>query len=113
MAYSPGEEWHRRFHDRYHNEAVVVQLGVVNRRWADKLALGFTYSHEYAQVQNANLMKIVFGQKHRKAEGITPSLTYTKRNLLVPRLDLSVMAKYDVVTTNNVDTAARNYNWAG
>lgn len=113
MAYSPTEEWHRRFHDRYHNEAVVVQLGVVNRPWADKLALGLTYSHEYAQVQNANLMKIVFGQKHRKAEGITPSLVYTKRNLLVPRLDLSVMGKYDVVTTNNVDTAARNYNWAG
>ena len=113
MAYSSSEEWHRRFHDRYHNETVVAQLGLVDRPWADKIALGFTYSHEYAQVQNANLMKIVFGRKHRKAEGITPSFAYVKRNMLVPRLDVNLMAKYDVVTTNNIDTAARTYNWAG
>lgn len=113
MAYSNDEQWHRRFHDRYHNEAVVAQIGLVNRSWADKIALGFTYSHEYAQIQNANLMKIVFGQKHRKAEGITPSFTYYKRNLFLPRLDFRLSAKYDEVTTNNVDTAARNYNWEG
>jgi outer membrane receptor protein involved in Fe transport len=113
MAYSSDEEWHRRFHDRYHNEAVVAQIGLVNKSWADKIALGFTYSHEYAQIQNANLMKIVFGKKYRTAEGITPSLTYMKRNFITPRLDVTLSAKYDVVTTNNVDTAARNYNWAG
>lgn len=113
MAYSTSEEWHRRFHDRYHNEAVVAQIGLVNKSWADKIALGFTYSHEYAQIQNANLMKIVFGKKYRTAEGITPSFTYVKRNLFTPRLDVTLNAKYDVVTTNNVDTAARNYNWAG
>lgn len=113
MAISSDEQWFRRFHDRYHNEAVMVQAGFVDRVWADRLMLGLTYSREYADVQNANLMKIVFGAKHRRAEGWTPRLTYAKRNLFVRNLDLNLSAKYDVVTTNNVDTAARTYNWDG
>lgn len=113
MAYSAEERWFRRFHDRYHNEAVVTQIGIIKQKWADKITLGLTYSNEYAQIQNANLMKIVFGKKFRKARGITPNIVYVKRNLFVPRLDLMFTAKYDIVTTNNVDTAARNYNWAG
>lgn len=63
------EQWFRRFHDRYHNEAVVLQAG-----WVNKLLFGFQYTHEYAQVQNANLMKIVFGGKLRKNWGVTTSL---------------------------------------
>ncbi len=113
MAISADEYWFKRFHDRYHNEAVVAQIGLVRKPWADKIALGFTYSHEYAQIQNTNLMKIVFGGKFRKAKGITPSFTYVKRNLFIPRLDLNLSAKYDVVTINNVDTMSRIYNWAG
>lgn len=112
-AISKEEYWFRRFHDRYHNEAVVARLGVVNKPWADRLLLGFTYSHEYAQVQNANLMKIVFGGKLRKAEGLTPTLNYEKRNLFVKNLDLTLSARYDVTTTNNIDTVSRRYSWTG
>lgn len=79
---SNDERWFRRFHDRYHNEAVILQAGLVNKSWANKLLFGLQYSHEYAQIQNANLMKIVFGGKLRKNWGITPSLLYEKRNLL-------------------------------
>ena len=65
------ERWFRRFHDRYHNEAVILQAGLVNKSWANKLLFGLQYSHEYAQIQNANLMKIVFGGKLRKNWGLT------------------------------------------
>lgn len=32
----------RRFHDTYHNETVIVNVGVVGKRWADKLLVGIT-----------------------------------------------------------------------
>lgn len=113
LVISPDEAWYRRFHDRYRNEAVVMQTGFVGRPWADRLLLGLTYSHENAQIQHANLLKIVFGGKYRTAEGFTPHLVYAKRNFLTERLDVNLSAKYDVVTTHNVDTLARTYNWKG
>ncbi|MGI6222765.1 MAG: TonB-dependent receptor domain-containing protein [Prevotella sp.] len=111
-ALSNDERWFRRFHDRYHNEAVIAQAGIVNQPWADKLIFGFTYSHEYAQIQNANLMKIVFGKKYRTSHTLSPSVMYEKRNLL-PRLNFRWSARMDFVTTNNVDTASRTYTWTG
>lgn len=112
-AVSNDEAWFRRFHDRYHNEAVVLQVGVVDKKWADKLIFGLNYSHEYAQIQNANLMKIVFGGKYRTAQGWTPSLLYEKRNLAIPGLNFRLSARYDMVKTNNVDTLSRTYSWTG
>ena len=103
----------RRFHDRYHNEAVVLQAGLVNKPWANKLLFGLQYTHEYAQVQNANLMKIVFGGKLRKNWGLTPSLLYEKRNLFTRGLNLRLSARYDYTTTNNIDTLSRTYSWTG
>ena len=107
------EGWFRRFHDRYHNEAAVLQAGLVNKSWANKLLFGLQYTHEYAQVQNANLMKIVFGGKLRKNWGLTPSLLYEKRNLFTRGLNLRLSARYDYTTTNNVDTLSRTYSWTG
>ncbi len=112
-AVSQEERWFRRFHDRYHNEAVIAQMGFVEMSWADKFILGVNYTHEYAQIQNANLMKIVFGGKYRTAQGIAPSLLYEKRNLGTEGLNLRLSARYDVVTTHNVDTLSRTYSWTG
>ena len=112
-AVSKDEAWFRRFHDRYHNEAVILQVGVVDKKWADKLLFGLNYTHEYAQIQNANLMKIVFGGKYRTAQGLAPSLLYEKRNIGVPGLNFRLSARYDIVKTNNVDTLSRTYSWTG
>ena len=40
-----------RFHDTYHNEAVVAKVGVVSRPWADRLLVGITYSQMYKDIQ--------------------------------------------------------------
>lgn len=111
--YSDDERWFRRFHDRYHNEAIIGKLGFVNKPWADRLLAGFSYTREYAQVQNANLMQIVFGGKLRKSDSFSPSVEYMKRNLFTPNLDLSIVAKYNKVTTQNIDTLSRTYSWTG
>ena len=41
----------KRFNDTYHNEAVMGKIGVVDKPWADRLMLGFTYSRMYKDVQ--------------------------------------------------------------
>ena len=112
-AVSEEEGWFRRFHDRYHNEAVMLQAGLVGKSWADHLIFGLQYSHERADIQNANLMKIVFGGKFRKNRAWAPSLMYDKYNLFTRGLHLRLSARYDDVLTNNVDTVSRTYSWTG
>ena len=41
----------KRFNDTYHNEAIIGKLGFVNRKWADRLLFGFTYSNMYQDIQ--------------------------------------------------------------
>lgn len=103
----------RRFNDAYHNEAIIGKLGVLDKKWADRLVLGFTYSHMYKEIQTGVVQKVVFGQKHRRGHSLMPSLEYTKRNLFVRDLDLTLTANYNRNVTQNIDTAAYRYNWLG
>lgn len=105
--------WHKRFHNTYHNEAAMLQVGLEGKSWADRLMVGFTWSNEYQEIQNANLMKVVFGGKLRKNYTLSPTLSYDKRNLFLPGLHLKINARYDVSLTNNIDTVSRTYNWQG
>lgn len=103
----------RRFNDTYHNEAVIGKVGLVDKKWADRLVVGVTYSNMYKEIQTGVVQKVVFGQKHRKGHSLMPSLEYTKRNLLVRGLDLTLTANYNKNVTQNVDTASYRYNWFG
>ena len=103
----------RRFNDRFHNEAVIGKVGVVDRAWADRLLVGFTFSSYYKEIQTGVYQYIVFGQKHRRGHSFVPSLEYSKRDLLVPGLDLVLTANYNHNLTQNIDTASWKYNWLG
>lgn len=112
-VYSREEYWFRRFHDSYHNEAVVGKVGVVRKPWADRLLLSVTLSQEKADIQNANLMKKVYGGRERRARSAIPSLHYEKRNLIVPNLNLSLTTSYSISRNSNIDTMSREYSWSG
>ena len=103
----------KRFNDTYHNEAVVGKVGVVDKKWADRLMLGFTYSNMYQDIQTGVRQDIVYGQKHRKGHSLMPSLEYYKRNLLAKGLDVALTVNYNKNLTTNVDTAFYKYNWYG
>lgn len=103
----------RRFNDTYHNEAVVAKAGFVDKSWADRLMLGFIWSQMYKDVQTGVRQKTVFGEKHRFGHSLIPSLEYSKRDLLVKGLDLTLSANYNRNATTNVDTAHYKYNWLG
>ena len=103
----------KRFNDTYHNEAVVGKVGVVDKKWADRLMLGFTYSNMYQDIQTGVRQDIVYGRKHRKGHSLMPSLEYYKRNLLAKGLDVALTVNYNKNLTTNVDTASYKYNWYG
>ena len=103
----------KRFHDTYHNEAVIGKIGFVDKKWADRLMFGFTYSHMYKDIQTGVRQEVVFGGKYRNGYSIMPSLDYRKRDFFVRGLDVVLTANYNKNMTNNVDTSSYEYNWRG
>ena len=103
----------RRFHDQYHNETVIAKVGVINKSYADRLLLGFTWGNEYAQIQHAADMAFVYGKRFRESKTLMPSLSYLKKDLFAENLDVSLNANYNFGNANTVDTARRKYNWLG
>ena len=102
-----------RFNDTYHNEAVIAKLGIVGKKWTDRLIFGLTYSQMYKEIQTGVRQEIVYGAKHRHGNSIMPSMEYVKRDLIIPNLDLTLTANYNKNENYNVDTSQYKYNWLG
>lgn len=101
----------RRFHDNYHNETVITQVGVQGKPYADKLMLGLTAGKNYAEIQTGARLVSVFGDWHRKGTILMPTLKYNKQDLFTQGLDLNINANYNFGTEQNIDTVNRRYNW--
>lgn len=103
----------RRFHDQYHNETVVANVGVLDKSWADKLLLGITLGSNYKEIQTGARMVSVFGAWHTKGNILMPTLKYQKKNFVVKGLDVVVNANYNFGKEQSIDTAYRRYDWYG
>ncbi|MDL2281826.1 TonB-dependent receptor [Parabacteroides sp. OttesenSCG-928-G06] len=103
----------KRFHDTYHNEAVIAKVGFVGKSFADRLLLGVNLSQSDKEIQNGVRQEIVFGQRRHKAKSFMPSLEYRKRNLFTKGLNASLTANYNYSQTHLLDTATYKYNWRG
>ena len=103
----------KRFHDRFHNEAVIAQIGVYEKEWADKLNLKLSYSQNYKDIQTGVRQDIVYGEKARKSYSLISGIEYQKRNFIINKLDLSTNLNYNHNTTTNIDTSEYKYNWYG
>ncbi|HVK46890.1 MAG TPA: TonB-dependent receptor plug domain-containing protein [Pseudobacter sp.] len=103
----------RRFHDTYHNENLITNIGFIGKPWADKLLLGINLGKSYKEMQTGARMTTVFGDWHRKGNMVMPTLKYQKTNLFVKGLDLTLNANYNFGKEQNIDTAFRRYDWFG
>lgn len=102
----------KRFHDTYHNETLIGNVGVVGKSWADNLLLGMTLGQNYKEMQTAARPDAVYGQLHRRGSIVMPSLKYKKADL-VPGLDVTINANYNLGYETTVDTAKATYDWDG
>jgi outer membrane receptor protein involved in Fe transport len=110
-AYYPNT-WHRRFHDKYHNETVIANVGVVKKKYADKLLLGITLGKNYKEMQTGARMEVPFGGWNRRGDIVMPSVKYKKLGL-IKGLDVTFNANYNLGTEQNVDTTNARFNWFG
>ncbi|HKG05883.1 MAG TPA: TonB-dependent receptor [Pedobacter sp.] len=104
--------WVNRFHDVYHNETVIGNVGVVGKSWADNFLIGMTLGQNYKEMQTAARPDAVYGQLHRRGNIVMPSLKYKKANL-IPGLDVTINANYNLGYETTVDTAMATYEWDG
>jgi outer membrane receptor protein involved in Fe transport len=110
-AYYPGV-WVRRFHDNYHNETLIANVGFVKKKFADKLLLGITLGQNYKEIQTGARMVSVFGGWNRRGDIVMPSLKYKKQDL-IKGLDVTINANYNLGTEQNIDTVNARFNWFG
>ena len=110
-AYAPGV-WVRRFHDVYHNETAMVSVGVVKKKFADKLLFGITLGRNYKEIQTGARMVSVFGAWHRKGDIVMPTFKYKKLDL-IKGLDVTINANYNLGSEQNIDTMNVRYDWYG
>ncbi|WP_268225366.1 TonB-dependent receptor [Sinomicrobium oceani] len=103
----------RRFHDTYHNEMLIANIGVVNKPYADKLLFGVTVGSAYQEIQTGARVQSVFGAWHRKGNIIMPTLKYKKDDFITKGLDFRLNANFNLGQEKNIDTLNRRYNWLG
>ena len=103
----------RRFHARYHNEAAILKIGLVDKPYADRLLFGFTGGYEYKQTQNASNMNWVYGARYTTANTLMPQLTYEKKFKVLQGLHIGLNGNYNFGKSYAADTASCNYNWLG
>ncbi len=110
-AYTPNTKV-RRFHDTYHNEAIIASVGVVDKRFADQLLAGITLGQNYKEIQTGARMVSVFGGWHRRGTTVMPTLKYKKENL-IEGLDVTINANYNLGSERNIDTVSARFDWFG
>ena len=112
-SWSPDSTWFKRFHDTYRNETVIAKMGIVGKKWADRLLLGLTLGQVHRDIQNGAEMKFVYGERTAHSRSVLPSLVYDKRNLIVEGLSVRVTGNYNYEKAGTVDTSSYKYSWSG
>ncbi|MCA5006267.1 TonB-dependent receptor [Sphingobacterium bovistauri] len=101
-----------RFHDKFHNESVIANIGVVNKLYADRLLIGITLGKNYKEIQTGARMESVFGAWHRRGNIVMPTLKYSKDDL-IKGLDVMLNANINLGTEQTIDTVAKRFDWFG
>jgi outer membrane receptor protein involved in Fe transport len=103
-----------RFHDRYRSAAVKLETGWVSRKYADNLLFGLLAAGNEAEVQTGATMNRVYGGITRNSQSVIPTLRYSKNNLFVEGLNVSLNSAFNKTKDEVVDTLRGvSYNWLG
>lgn len=104
---------YRHFHDAYKQAAVMAEVGVKGKKYADYLLLGTTIYGNKKEIQQGTNMQKVVGDAFTDSKSLVPSLKYKKSDLFTKGLTASIVASYNILERRAVDTSSARYNWAG
>lgn len=102
-----------RFHDAYRSQGVQFEAGVIDKKFADELLIGFIASGNYKEIQNGFLLTNVVGEAYTTDKVIIPTLKYRKNDLFTEGLSLRFNATSKLGESMRVDTSSKIYNWYG
>ncbi len=108
-----GNQWVKRFHDKYESGGIKFETGIVNKPFADYLLLGIIASKNDGDVQTGATMDAVYGGITYESQSMIPSIRYKKDDLFIEGLSLSFYGAYNHVKSYKTDTISRKYNWLG
>ncbi|SFT46774.1 Outer membrane receptor proteins, mostly Fe transport [Lishizhenia tianjinensis] len=103
----------QRFNDAFRSSTGLLEMGVVNKKYADRLLIGFIASQTYKEIQQGANMTKVAGHVFTQERTFIPTLKYAKEDLWLKGLDLKVSAIYSDRQAITVDTSSRIYDWTG
>ena len=103
----------RRFHDQYKSAMGQLELGVINKKWADVFFVGFSYSGTDQDIQTGTRQDVVYGAVTKNGHAYNGSLRYKKDNLFVKGLNANVFASRSVDNYVVTDTSSYKYYWDG
>lgn len=111
-AFAP-ERKYKHFHDGYKSGAVMGEVGVKNKKYADYLLLGAMVTGNKKEIQTGTTMQRVVGDAFTDSNAFVASLKYKKDSLFTKNLSASIAASYNIVNSRAVDTSSNRYSWDG
>lgn len=102
-----------RFHDAYDSKSGIIDMGLVNKRFADQLLVGIILSESEKEQQTGATMEKVYGMRKQISSTVMPTFRYKKTNLFIKGLELNGFASYNFGYTQTIDTTSRTYFWDG
>lgn len=103
----------KRFHDAYQSQMGQIELGFMNKKFADRILIGLIASGNFKEIQNGSNMNQVAGEIFTEDKVFMPTFKYLKKDLFIKGLDLNVYANYNLREALTVDTSSKIYNWRG
>lgn len=103
----------KHFHDGYKQGAVMAEVGVKDKKYADYLMFGAAVSANKKEIQQGATMLRVVGDAFTDSQNFVPSLKYKKTNLFTKGLTASLAASYNISRDRVVDTSSARYDWSG
>lgn len=102
----------RRFHDDYQNFVIKADAGVINKTWADELAVTLSGSGMDKQLQHNLTMSQPYGKATYQENLYGGIVKYQKRNLF-KNFNLTGYLSYNLVKGLFTDTTKNIYIWDG
>lgn len=101
----------RRFHDAYRAWSTILEVGVVDRKWAKRLLVKGVISGYDSELQHNLTMTVPYGEVEYGERVYGATAVYEVD--LVPQLSLDMVAAYARRSIDLQDTAECTYNWYG
>lgn len=111
-TFNPEQEY-KHFHDGYKSGAIMAEVGVKGKKYADYLLIGMMASANKKEIQTGSTMQRVVGEAFNDSKAFVPSLKFKKDSLFTKDLSVNFIASYNIVQSRSVDTSSYRYQWDG